>query len=236
MRPAFRIAAWAAAAVVALYLGAASIVPRVVAADAWRGRIEERLSAVAGRPVALGTLRLNLWTGIAVRADRIAVGGTPSIEAGEASVGIAWGPLLRREIRPRWIAVDGATIRRGAKLLVEDSRLRARLGREADGGTSVTGRIEGRVAALRDSPPGELDFSAVASGDRLDVGSFVARVGAHVIEARATIDGVRGPAQRVEAGGAELEKIGLQSGAIRPARLAMFSPTVTDTLVLNQIL
>lgn len=47
---------------------------------------------------------------------------------------------------------------------------------------------------------------------------------------------VRGPAQRVEAGGAELEGNGLEGAAIRPARLAMFSPTVADTLILNQIL
>lgn len=47
---------------------------------------------------------------------------------------------------------------------------------------------------------------------------------------------VRGPAQRVEAGGAELEGNGLEGAAIRPARLAMFSPAVTDTLILNQIL
>ncbi len=39
------------------------------------------------------------------------------------------------------------------------------------------------------------------------------------------------PAQRVAAGAAEFE-----NGAIRPARLAMFSPAVPDTLVLNQIL
>ncbi|NOT87877.1 MAG: putative baseplate assembly protein [Lysobacter sp.] len=46
---------------------------------------------------------------------------------------------------------------------------------------------------------------------------------------------VRGPAQRVEAGGAELEGNGLEGGTIRPARLAMFSPAVADTLILNQI-
>lgn len=39
------------------------------------------------------------------------------------------------------------------------------------------------------------------------------------------------PAQRVEAGGAELE-----GGVIRPARLAMFTPAVPDTLILNQII
>ena len=38
------------------------------------------------------------------------------------------------------------------------------------------------------------------------------------------------PAQRVQAGSAELE-----GTAIRPARLAMFSPAVPDTLILNQI-
>lgn len=38
------------------------------------------------------------------------------------------------------------------------------------------------------------------------------------------------PAQRVDAGAAELE-----GGTIRPARLAMFSPAVPDTLILNQI-
>lgn len=39
------------------------------------------------------------------------------------------------------------------------------------------------------------------------------------------------PAQRVDAGSA-----GLEGATIRPARLAIFSPTVPDTLVLNQIL
>ena len=39
------------------------------------------------------------------------------------------------------------------------------------------------------------------------------------------------PAQRVDAGGAALE-----GAAIRPARLAMFSPAVPDTLILNQII
>ncbi len=38
------------------------------------------------------------------------------------------------------------------------------------------------------------------------------------------------PAQRVDAGSAELE-----GAAVRPARLAMFSPAVPDTLILNQV-
>lgn len=196
MRTPVRIAAWAAAALVALYVAAALVVPRLVAADLWRPRIEERLSAVVGRPVALGTLRLTLWTGIAVRADRLTMGGSPSIDAGPVTVGIAWAPLWRREVRPQWMAVDAATIRRGTATLVEGSTLRARIGREAEGGTRVVGRIEGRVAAIRGAPSGDVEFDASFAGDRLDVRSFVARVGPHVVEARAGISGIRAPAQR----------------------------------------
>lgn len=198
---ALRVVAWIAAVLAVLYVAAALIVPRVVSADAWRPRIEERLSAIVGRPVALGELRLSLWTGIVVSTDRLTVSGTPSLAANSASVGLALGPLLRRQVRPRWLTAEGTAVTAGASVLIEDATIRARIGSEGANGTRVDGRVQGAVAAWRNRPLGEIDFELLAAGERVDVRSFVARVGAHVLEARAVIDGVGGPAPRAGVSG-----------------------------------
>ena len=123
-------------------------------------------------------------------------------------------------------------------------------------GTLRPGKTPGSTDLFVDAEPGPLtagsldvdNFGGIPetfldknqNGKRvLATQDFITATVAHITGSqygKSELKPVRGPVQRVEAGGAELEKIGLQSGAIRPARLAMFSPTVADTLILNQIL
>ena len=198
MRRSAKIALGAAVAAAALWVGAALIVPRVVDADAFRGRVEERLGRVLGREVRLGTLRLSLWTGISVRAGSLSIAGTPSLDAEQVRVGLAVWPLLRGEAQPRWLAIQGADVRRGGATVLREASLRCRIGREDGGGSRLRGRFEAVVVPMRDAPRGEIDFDARADGDRVTVESFTARVGPHVFEAKASVEGVRSGALRAE--------------------------------------
>lgn len=201
MRRSAKIALGAAGAAVVLWIGAALVVPRVVDADAFRGRVEERLGRVLGREVRLGRLRLSLWTGISVRAESLSVAGSPSLDADRVRVGLAVWPLLRGEAQPRWLAVEGADVRRGEATILRDASLRCRIGRDDGGVSRLQGRFEAIVVPMRDAPRGEIDFDARAQGDRVAVESFAARVGPHVFEAKATVEGVRSGALRGELDG-----------------------------------
>ena len=88
------------AALALLYAVLALVVPAIVNADRFRPAIETRLSSALGRPVRLGALRLRLWTGVAVRADRLEIGPEPG--SGGAS-----GSLEARDVtvRPALLAL-----------------------------------------------------------------------------------------------------------------------------------
>ena len=191
MRRSAKIALGTAGGAVILWVGAALVVPRIVDADAFRGRVEERLGRVLGRETSLGKLRLSLWTGIEVRADRLTVAGSPSLDAERVRVGLAPWPLLRGEAQPRWLAVEGANVLRGDVVVLRDASLRCRIGREDGRASRLRGRFEALVVPMRDTPLGSIDFDARAEGDRVRVESFTARVGDHVFEATARVEGIR---------------------------------------------
>lgn len=198
MRRPAKIALVAAGGALTLWVGAALVVPRVVDADKFRGRVEERLGRALGRPTHLGELRLSLWTGIAVRAASLRIEGSPSFDAERVSVGLAVLPLLRGEAQPRWLAVEGAEVRHGSEIVLRDASLRCRIGREEGKGSRLRGRFEGIVVPMRDAPLGSIDFEALGEGDRVRVESFSARVGPHVFEATATVEGIRSGAVQGE--------------------------------------
>lgn len=190
MRRAGRIAIGIAAGVLVLWVLLAAVLPLVVRADAFRPQVESRLTSAIGRPVRLGSLRLTLWTGIAVRADRIEIGGEPSLEAGSVRVGLALAPLLRREVRPRWLAVDGAVVRRGSAEWLRETTVRARVDEAPEAGMRARGRIEGTLAAEEASQRAQVDFDVVLAGKRLSIGSLQARVGTDVLDVRGAFDGL----------------------------------------------
>ena len=60
----------------ALFVLAAAILPFVIPVDRFRPALQTVLSRELGRPVALGPLKLSLWTGVALRTDRLEIGDT----------------------------------------------------------------------------------------------------------------------------------------------------------------
>jgi uncharacterized protein involved in outer membrane biogenesis len=198
MRRSAKITLGAAGAAAVLWIGAALIVPRLVDADAFRGRVEERLGRILGRQVRLGTLRLSLWTGISVRAGSLSIAGSPSLEAERVRVGLAVWPLLRGEAQPRWMAVEGADVRLGEATILREASLRCRIGSKDGKASRLRGRFEAVVVPMREAPRGEIDFDARVEGDRVTVESFAARAGPHVFEAKATVEGLRSGALRGE--------------------------------------
>src|SRR5688572_26214649 len=116
---------------VALFALVAAVLPRLVDVDRFRPQVEAMLSSQLGRPVKLAPLRLSLWTGVAVRTDRVEVGTLPTggLVAGRVRLRPALLPLLRGNVELRAIEADDVTITRATGPLLNGGRLRARLAR-----------------------------------------------------------------------------------------------------------
>lgn len=101
-----------------LGLGAALLIPLVLDAEAWRGRIERVAGEQLGREVSIdGEMRFAVLPRIQVRAHDVSVANadgfsaTPFARMDELRVGLAVGPLLRREIVVDELVLVGPDIR-----------------------------------------------------------------------------------------------------------------------------
>lgn len=187
----------ALAALAALFVLAAAVLPFVVDVDRFRPRLEATLSDLLGRPVALGRLRLTLWTGVAVRADRVEVGAAdgPRLVAGPVRLRPALLPLLRGAVDLRGIVADAVTIVRDGRPLLERGRLRARFSRSASGDTDVEGTLRG-AWPVAGAPEGSLTFAGAQRGAELDLRRLEVRLGAVRLDLTGRAEGVGSGAAR----------------------------------------
>ena len=124
-----------ASGAIGLVLAAPVVVPLLVDVDRLRGPAEAKLQAVLGRRVALGALRLSLWTGLALRTGSLRIGeplagpapGALLVEAGDTSIHVAWRPLMRREVEVRSIVLEDLRVTQDGKPLVTGVRVSSRL-------------------------------------------------------------------------------------------------------------
>src|SRR4030095_14073485 len=108
------------------------------------------LQAALGRRVALGPLRLSLWSGPALRAESLRIG--ESLSAGETAVHVAWLPLLRKRVELRSITVEDLTIAQDGKRLVSGGRLASRV-RVAPDGSGPRQGVTGATLGSRGRGP-----------------------------------------------------------------------------------
>jgi len=197
-----RISLVAVGVVAALAIVAALVVPRVVDADALRPEAEERLSSMLGRPVSLGTLRLSLWSGLAVRADGLRIGAPPGADPASAvtfesravRVRAAILPLLRRQLLVRSFRIEDGTLRVGPRAVAERADWTGRLDGALGSGLRSSGRLEGRVSVLRGAPSGTVDYAVAWADGRVVIDRCAARVGAASLDAAGEVAGIRSPA------------------------------------------
>jgi len=151
------------AAAIGLVLAIPVLAPLLVDVDRLRAPAEAKLQAVLGRRVALGALRLSLWTGLALRADSLEIGeplggATPGallVDAGTTSIHVAWRPLLRREVVVRSIALDDLRVVQDGKTLVSGARVSSRI-TVAPGGDIEIASLSADVGPVRVAAAGRV--------------------------------------------------------------------------------
>jgi hypothetical protein len=197
-----RISLVVVGAVAALAVVAALVVPRVVDADSLRPQAEERLSSILGRPVALGELRMSLWSGFGVRADGVRIGAPPgadpdsavTLESRAVRVRAAILPLLRRQILIRSFHLEDGTLRVGPRVVARRTDWTGRLEGSLGGGMRSSGRIEGAVPALTGEPEATVAYEVTWAGGRLVIDRCAARLGAAALDATGELAGIRSAA------------------------------------------
>lgn len=204
-------------AVAAGVVAAAAAAPWLVDADRFRGRVEDRLTEAAGRPVRLGPLTTTLWTGPGISASGIEVDseGARLFDARRARVRFALGPLFRGRVVPRKLTIDDGTFHAGPRVAADAFRLEVRLPPDFATGGAIEGTWGARVPGLR--ARAEASFVARRSGEAFEIPSMTVRCGAAALhlEGAATALAVRFEAPsvraeghaRVEAGALEIDDL-----------------------------
>lgn len=186
------------AALLALFVLTAAVLPFVVDVDRFRPRLQATLAELLGRPVTLGRLRLSLWTGVALRADRVEVRSAsgPGLVAGPVRLRPALLPLLRGGVDLRGIVADAVTIARDGRPLLEGGRLRARFSRTSSGDLDLEGTLDGTWMGIPQAPAGTLSFAGAQRGERIDLRRLDVDVGPIRLDLTGHADGVGTGASR----------------------------------------
>jgi len=194
-----------AGAAAALMVLAAIVLPLVINAERLRPRVEAKLQAALGRHVAIGPVKLSVWSGLALRADSLRIGeplsgsaaGVLLVDAGETSVHVAWLPLLRKDVEVRSLTIDGLRVTQDAKPLVTDIRVSSRLDISPDGEVAAEGTVEGTLAAFTAAPHLQSTFTATLRNGTLDLPALKATIGPMRVEASGRASEVFSPAPRL---------------------------------------
>lgn len=182
--------------VAAIYLFGATILPLLVNAERLRPQAEARLQAALGPRVALGPLRLSLWSGPALRAESLRIG--ESLSAGETAVHVAWLPLLRKRVELRSITVEDLTIAQDGKRLVSGGRLASRVRVAPDGSVAMKGSIDATLGSRPGAPGVSASFTAALDHGTLEIAALDATVGPLVrIDAKGRVTDMSSQAPRV---------------------------------------
>jgi uncharacterized protein involved in outer membrane biogenesis len=127
---------------VGLFALAALALPLIVDADSLKAAAESRVSQALGRPVTVAEISFSIWTGPAIRANGLEVGGPEGDEApitlrvDRVNVRPAILPLLRKELEIRSARLQGGVLRQGDRVLADDLDLRGRVSLR-DGGLTL---------------------------------------------------------------------------------------------------
>ncbi len=191
--------------VAAIFLLGATCLPFLVNVERLRPRAEAKLQTALGRRVALGALRLSLWSGPALCAESVRIGeplegraaGALLVDAGPTAVHVAWLPLLRRDVQVRSITSEGLRVTQDGEPLVADLRVSSRLRVAKDGTVESKGSIRGALAVLTASPRFEAKFAATLRAGVLDLPTLDATAGPLRVEAAGRVSDIFSPAPRV---------------------------------------
>ena len=90
-------------AILGLALVLVLILPRLVDADRYRGRIEQEAETRLGRDVRMGEISLAMWPSLALEVEDFAIAGAPGeaadlLSAGRLRVFARWFPLLSKRL------------------------------------------------------------------------------------------------------------------------------------------
>lgn len=188
-----------AAALASVVLAAVLAVPRLVDADAFRPSFEERLSAILGRPVILGKLRVSFWPGLGVSADGLRVEAPDRLDPARAvtlaaervRVRASALPLLRRRLVVRSFHLDDGAIRLGGRLLGDRLSLVGRLEATPGNELGCSGTLAVRIAGLPGAPEADLEYATGLDGDLLVLHRLIGRIGDSTFEASGDLRGIR---------------------------------------------
>ncbi len=199
-------ALWTVAALVGLWIAVAGTLPGLIDLDRLRPWTESRLSSLLGQRVALGPLRLSLWTGPAARVDGIRIGpplGSPEgeveaaeLEAKRVVIRPSLLALLRGAIEIRSLSADDARLQVGGKPVLEEASVGCRIRGAIRGPLDLEGSVRGSLVALSGKPAGNVSFSGRLEGDRLDLERVVLEVGLGSAEASGALEAVRSGSPR----------------------------------------
>jgi len=198
-----------AGVLVALAVAAAVALPLLVDAERLRPRVEAEIGRALGRRVSLGHLSLSVWSGLALRAERLRVGepvtgsasGAVIVEGGETAVHVAWLPLLRRDVQARSITLRDARISQDGVPLVSDLHVRSKLRLAPDGSMESGGTVEGALDAFTARPRMKTEFAAMLHGGTLELRSIDATVGPMRLTAKGTVSEISSESPRVSLDG-----------------------------------
>jgi type II secretion system protein N len=157
MRPLARRFALAAAILVGLLLLAVLALPYLVSLDSLREKVAATAGAMLHRKVEIGTMRLQILTGLGAGVEKVSVANTEGFEtrdlatADKVSVKVAFWPLLSRRIEVRKIVLDGVTIA---------------IERAPDGKLNIADFLS---AGKRESPPASQAAAAALLVSRIEI-------------------------------------------------------------------
>ena len=176
----------------ALCVVAAAVLPLVIPVDRFRPALQAILSRELGRPVVLGPLKLSLWTGVAVRTDRLDAGDLAHgrLTAGPVRLRPALIPFLRGTVDLRGIAAEEVEIARSQGPVLRGGRLRARFSREGSADFALKGSLRGTWAALPGAPVGTLTVACAKRGSSLGIEQLRIEAGATHLDLQAQADGL----------------------------------------------
>ena len=171
---------------------AAAVLPLVVPVDRFRPALQTALSRELGRPVVLGPLKLSLWTGVALRTDRLEVGDLAQgrLVAGPVRLRPAFIAFLRGSADLRGIVGEHVEIEGGRGPILREGILRARFAQRAGDAFELAGRLEGTWAVLPGAPSGALTVECAKRGSSLDLDKLRIESGPTRLDLQARAQGV----------------------------------------------
>ncbi len=176
-----------------LFVLAAAVLPLVLPVDRFRPALQTALARELGKPVVLGPLKLSLWTGVALRTDRLEIGDVAHgrLVAGPVRLRPALVPFLRGSVDLRGIVAQHVEIETARGPLLRDGSLRARFAQRGPTDFDVAGTRHGTWAAVPGAPTAAVSVECAKRGSRLDLDQLRIEAGPTHLEMKVRGEGAR---------------------------------------------